>query len=246
MSLQLQPRDVAILKDVFRFRVKSYEQIRSQFFSDANPTACFRRLRKLCDAGYLKGFSHVVGNKSQKYVETNDLGWKAIRNAFKYEMDHPHLKSESPFHDIRFAEVASRFEKLGCFAEIWLENLLQSSTSLSEMPDLSDLVLLETDAALRVTAPNGRRYLYALEYELNKKSPARYKEKLMAYYTCRHIQGLIYVAATHEILNSLARVNAEVCGDKRSILYWALESDVLKSTDKLQFLGHRNALIEFK
>ena len=113
------------------------------------------------------------------------------------------------------------------------------------MPELSDLVLIEADAALSVTAPNGRRYLYALEYELNKKSPARYKEKLTSYYTNRHLQGVIYVCATQEIVNSLARVNADVCGEKRSVLFQALESDVLKSPGKLRFQGHQGALIEF-
>ena len=96
-----------------------------------------------------------------------------------------------------------------------------------------------------MTAPNGRRYLYALEYELNKKAPARYKEKLTSYYTSRHIQGLIYISAAQEILHSLARVNAEICRERRSILFQALESDVLKSTGKLRFHGHQNAVIEF-
>ena len=117
MSIQLQPRDVAILKDVFRFRVKSYEQIRAQFFLGRHETICYERLRELSKAGYLNCFSHVVDNRSQKYVETTAAAWKVIRNAFKYEMDHPHLKSESPLHDIRFADVVARFEKLKCVVE---------------------------------------------------------------------------------------------------------------------------------
>ena len=245
MGLQLQPRDVAILKDVFRFRVKSYEQIRVQFFLGRHESVCYERLRELCEARYLNCFSHVVDNRSHKYVETTDLAWKVIRRAFKYEMDQPHLKSESPLHDIRFADVASRFEKLHCFAELWPENLLRSSSSLAEQPGLNELFLIEADAALKVTAPNGRRYLYALEYELNKKSPARYKEKLTNYYTNRHLQGVIYVDGSPEIFNSLARLNAEVCGEKRSILFQALESDVLNSSSKLRFQGHQGALIEF-
>jgi hypothetical protein len=84
-----------------------------------------------------------------------------------------------------------------------------------------------------------------LEYELNKKTPARYKEKLLSYYASRELQGLIYVSATHEILNSLARVNAEICSERRSILYQALESDVLNSSGRLRFQGHQNAVIEF-
>ena len=245
MGFRLQARDVAILKDVFRYRVQSYEQIRTRLFADAHCTACSRRIRALCAAGYLKSFSHVVGDRSYRYVETTDRGWLAVRNQFTYDMNRPHLKSESPLHDIRFADVASRFEELGCLAEFWPENLIRSSTALSETEALLDLLAHETDAALVVTAPNGRRYLYALEYELNKKAPARYKEKLASYYACRDLQGLIYVSATQEILNSLARQNAEICREKRSILFQALESDVLNSSGKLRFQGHQNAVIEF-
>ena len=52
----LQPRDVAIVNDVRRYRFLTATQLRELWWPQAGPRAANRRLRKLFDAGYLDRF----------------------------------------------------------------------------------------------------------------------------------------------------------------------------------------------
>lgn len=244
MSIVLQQRDLDVLENVFKYRVVTYLQIHQRFFSTCHKVTAYQRIVELCKAGFLKPYSLVMNGKMQKYVEITSLGLGKIRHFFGYTIDHPLFRSESPVHDLRFSDVSTRFEKLKSFSDFLTENLMQSSTELLESERFSDLVKTQADAALLLNGPDGKNYLYAVEYELSKKNPERYKDKLTAYYTNNQIQSLLYICSDQQIINSLARVNEEVRNNRKSILYMALENDVLNSKDLIHFYGTKDEVIE--
>jgi hypothetical protein len=244
MAVQLQQRDFQVLKHVFRFRVATYSQLRTRFFRDNFKTTFYDRIRRLCREGYLRPSSYTVDANYHKYLELSEKAWPQIESKWPFEIERPHFKSESPEHDIRFAEVMSKLEGLKVFHSSVTENLLQSSMSLTAEPHFSELANLQADGALLLKNPDGRPYVYGLEFELSKKAPERYHEKLMAYYHASAIDGVIYICSEQQIANSLVKIDRELRKDKDSSLYFALESDVLNSTGKIFFTNAKADGIE--
>ena len=244
MALEIQERDTRILKFVFACKVASYQQIVRRCFSASDKSAGYRRIRKLCEAGYLKPLSTVAPPNEVKYVETTEKAWKAIKELWSFEVDRPHFRSESPLHDIRLNEIFFRLERLGSFRAFYTENLLQSSSLLAQEPNLSDLAKIQADGALVISGGNNRLLTYGVELESSKKTPERYRAKIASYYTARRISGVIYACSEREIANSLARVDEEVRGERSSIVFLGNEDEVLKSEQEIQFKNTQGQLMK--
>ena len=204
----------------------------------------YRRVRKLCDAGLLKPAVAVSENSEKKYVSATEKSWPFIKEHWPFEIDSPHFKSESPNHDLRFNEIIFRFEKLKTFRSFYTENLLQSSLTLAQDQRVRDLVKLQADGALLLNGPDGRTYAYGIEFEISKKTPDRYKNKLGAYYLARGINGVIYVCSEREIVNSLARIDEELREGKDSVLYFGFENEVLSADKIINFQNAKKHAIE--
>ena len=229
MALEIQERDTRILKFVFACKVASYRQIVNRCFSERDKSAGYRRIRKLCHDGYLKPLTFTSYDTEIKYVEATEKAWKVIRELWSFEVDRPHFRSESPFHDIRLTELFFRFEKLKGFRAFYTENLLQSSVALAKEPNLADLAKIQADAALILNGTGNRLLTFGVELEISKKTPDRYAEKLAAYYTTRKLAGVIYVCSEREIANAIARTDAEVRGEKKSIVFLGMENKTRES-----------------
>lgn len=243
MKAQIQRRDREILKYVFMFRAVTYDQVKSRFFAANKDSAARRRVRKLCSVHLLRAFYVNGENKPVKCVGLTEKGWSAIAPGWSFEIDRPHFQSESPEHDIRLARVVSRFEKLSLYADFLSENVLQSSSVLKDRPEFRDLINIQADGALVLRDPNGRRYLYAVELEISKKTIERYQKKLTAYYRLGGIDGVIYVCSNQEINDLVAKVDREIRTNKESIVYLGDESSVLNSQGKMFFKNvERNGL----
>lgn len=150
-------------------------------------------------------------------------------------MDRPHFKSESPEHDLRLAEIHSRFECLSLYAGFFSENMFQSSSVLLDTPEYRDLINLQADGALTLKDRAGRHYLYAVELEISKKTIERYQKMLSAYYLAGGIDGVIYIYAHHEVRDLIAKVDREIRTESHSIVYLGDEADVLQSQGKMFF-----------
>jgi DNA-binding PadR family transcriptional regulator len=244
MALEIQERDTRILKFVFACKVASYPQIVQRCFSGCDKSIAYRRIRKLCKDGFLKPFVATNHELEIKYVETTEKAWKAIREQWSFEIDRPHYRSESPLHDLRLNEIFFSLEKLASFRSFYTENLLQSSSALAQEPNLRDLAKFQADGALTIAGRENRSYTYGVELEISKKIPDRYREKLASYYMARKISGVIYICSEREILNSLAQVDAEIRGEKKSILFLGLEDEVLKANGKMYFKNAKEQGIE--
>ncbi len=235
MRIEIQHRDREILKHIFKFRVVTYQQIERKFFATNKDSAARRRIRKLCAVHLLQAGFVFRGRKSVKCLSLTEKGWNYIVEGWPFKIDRPHFKSESQEHDFRLAEIHSSFEKLKLYVDFFSENMLQSSSVLKDSPEYRDLINIQADGALVLKDQNGRRYVYAIELEISKKTIDRYQKKLSAYYRIGGIDGVIYVCAHHEIKDLIAKVDREIRTDKNSIVYLGDESSVLNSQGKMFF-----------
>lgn len=226
----LQPRDIQILKFVYACRVVSFKQIRRKFFTNNTKCIPYRRILGLISDRYLDVRCEKKKNYFEKLVSLTELGWKTICDQWSFEIDNPLFKSDSIFHDLRINEILFRLEKLKCFRQYLTENLLQSSSEIQNDIKFRDLSKLYADGALVLNGTSGRIFVYGVELEISKKSPERYIEKLSSYYRADGIDGVLYVVSDQQIYDALVRANSEVCKNQDSILYLALEADVLNES----------------
>ena len=115
------------------------------------------------------------------------------------------------------------------------ENLLQSSSALADDPVYRDLVNIQADGALTLKDHQGQSYLYAIEFEISKKTLERYRQKLSVYYQAGGLDGVIYICGNQEIADAIAITDREIRTGKDSIVYLATELSVLGNEGKVFF-----------
>jgi len=168
-------------------------------------------------------------------VSLNESAWPFIKDSWPFEIDRPYFKSESVEHDVRLAEILLRFQGLTFFADFKTENLLQSSSALADDPVYRDLVNIQPDGALTLKDAQGQSYLYALEFEISRKTLERYRQKLSGYYRAGSLDGVIYVCGNQEIADAIVKIDREIRIGKDSIVYLGTELSVLESHGKMFF-----------
>lgn len=244
MAVKLQPRDIKVMKFVFACRAVTYDQIIRRHFLDRHESTAWKRLRRLARHGFFKISVVEMGEKSLRMVQPLPAIWPVICEKWPFEIDTPHFKSESPEHDIRLAEVFLRLEKLSSYRTFFTENLLQSSLAIAEDPRFRDTAKIQSDGVLSVIDERGDLRIYAVELELSKKSPDRYREKLTDYYLAQGIDGVLYVSPKPEIERLIHRIDEEVRSGRDSIVHFAYERNVVSKGSKLIFSTSEGAKLE--
>lgn len=246
MKLAIQPRDIQVMKFVFACRVVSYDQIIRRHFPKTKEIVARRRLRKLSKAGFLKVSVLELFGKIVRVVQPLPQVWPLICEKWPLAVDTPHFKSESMEHDVRMADVFMKLEKLKCFRSFFTENLLQSSLALAEDPRFKSLTKLQADGALTVVDATGNLKIYGVEFELSKKSPEGYRQKLIDYYLAKGIDGVLYVSPKREIQSLLTRIENEMGKDRASLVWFSSEESVRKANDTIIFNNRKEQTLEFK
>lgn len=232
------------MRFVFACRAVTYDQILRRHFSKTHETIAWRRIRKLSERGFFKVGVLALSGKTFHVVQPLPALWPLICEKWPFAVDTPHFKSESIEHDIRLAEVFLRFEKLNCFRSFFPENLLQSSLALAEDPRFKDAAKLQSDGALTVADANGDLRVYAIELELSKKSPGRYRQKFVDYYLARGIDGVLYISPEREVEVLVARIDQEIRESREGIVRFAYEACVLSDVPKLIFSNQEESCLE--
>lgn len=244
--MTIQPRDIQIFKFVFACRAVSYDQIIRRHFPKTKPIVACRRLRKLSNAGFLKVSALELFGKIVRVVQPLPQVWPLICEKWPLTVDTPHFKSESLEHDVRMADVFMKFERLKCYRSFFTENLLQSSIALAEDPRFKSLAKLQADGALTITDAAGNSKVYGVEFELSKKSPEGYRQKLIDYYLAKGIDGVLYVSPKREVQSLLTRIENEIGKDRTSLVWFSSEESALTATDKIIFRNRKGQILELK
>jgi len=232
------------MKFVFACRVVTYDQIIRRHFPKTHEVVARRRIRKLSDCGYLKISALERLGKIVRIVQPLPEIWPIIREKWALEVDAPHFKSESLEHDIRMSEVFMRLEKLKCFRSFFTENLLQSSSALAEDPRFRDLAKIQADGALSVEDATGNLRIYGVEFELSKKSPEGYRQKLIDYHLAKGIDGVLYVSPSRQIHTLLARTEEEIGKDREPLVWRSYEETAFLNSGKITFHNRLEQTLE--
>jgi hypothetical protein len=234
------------MKFVFACRAVTYDQIVRRHFQGMRERTAWRRIRRLSKRGFFKVSVIEICGKSVRAVQPLPAIWPLICEKWPFEIDTPHFKSESPEHDIRLAEMFMRLEKLVCYRSFFPENLLQSSLALAEDPRFRGAVKVQSDGALSVVDANGILRIYALELELSKKSPDRYRQKLIDYYLAQGIDGVLYVSPEREVERLIARIDEEIRSGRDSIVHFSYEASVISGPAKITFSNPEGGSLELR
>jgi len=167
-----------------------------------------------------------------------------ISSLWKFKIDKPHFKSESPEHDIRLTELRLRLERLPQFRGFFPENLLQSSSDLAEDTILGDFVKIQSDGALVLKGSESSQLVYSVEMEISLKNAFRYTQKLASYYLSENIDGILYVCSKPAIIQSLKEADIEVRKNRDSILHFVIEKDVFQSSNKIIFTNAKEGFLD--
>jgi hypothetical protein len=246
MNLILQPRDIQTLKFIFAFRAVTYDQLAKRHFQNVSASAMRRRIRILVKAGYLKTDVIVQFGKTIRVIQPQSKVWDILKSNWPFEIDKPHFKSESVEHDVRLTELFLKFESMTSFCSFMTENLLCSSKVLAADPVYTSASKIHSDGLLSISGAGGQFRNYAVELELNKKTKSRYTQKLIDYYLSGGLDGLLYVVPNMELQNLIAKVDAEVCEGRNSILYFAQEKNVKASNNQIIFQNRKGQILEIK
>ena len=244
MKVEVQARDIQVMKFVFACRAVTYDQILRRHFPKTHKVVAWRRIRRLAIDGYFKVSVLEIRGRAVRVVQPLPKMWPLIIKKWPFAVEMPHYKSESPEHDVGVAEIFLRFEKLKCFRSFFTENLLQSSITLAEDPRFKETAKLQSDGALVISDPKGEQRVYALEYELSKKSPDRYRQKFIDYYLARGIDGVLYISSEREVASLIARIDEEISQDRDSIVRFCFELSALSANPKMIFSTRERANLE--
>jgi hypothetical protein len=232
------------MKFIFACRVVTYDQIIRRHFPKTHEVVARRRIRRLADCGYFKISVLEIFGKALRIVQPLPALWPIISEKWKFEVEAPLFKSESLEHDIRMAEVFMRFEKLNSYRSFFTENLLQSSAALASDPRFQDLAKIQADGAVTIADAKGTLQTYGVEFELNKKSPDAYRQKLVDYYLARGIDGVLYVSPKRQVTNLLSRVEEEIGKDRDPIVWFCSEESVQARSATITFQNRKGQALE--
>jgi hypothetical protein len=245
LKIEIQARDIQIMKFVFACRVVTYDQIIRRHFPKIHINVARRRIRKLADCGYFKVSALLIGGQVLRIVQPLPAMWPLISERWPLVVDSPLYKSESLEHDVRMAELFMRLEKLNCYRSFFTENLLQSSSALAQDPRFCDLTKIQADGALTIVDAKENLRIYGVEFELSKKSPEGYRQKLLDYHLAKGIDGVLYISPERQIHALLARVEEEICNEREPFVWRIFEENALKPSEKIIFHNRLEQTLEF-
>lgn len=238
-GVELQTRDLDILKFIYAQRIVTFAQIRRKFFSQSHKANAARRIRKLQKDNFLEFVSVFRNNKDERCCLPTVKGYEQVKDQWKFRLHKQLVKSESHEHDIRLTEMLMKLESLRCFGFFFSENLLQSSDDLAGDSVLADFVKIQSDGVLVVVKETGEQGKYPFEMEISSKGVNRYKEKIASYYLARRLAGVLYICASQEIINAVAEADKAVRGQRESILHFTLEKNALAENGKVTFINEK-------
>lgn len=81
----------------------------------------------------------------------------------------------------------------------------------------------------------GNLKIYGIEFELNKKSPEGYWQKLIDYYLAKGINVVLYVSPKREVQSLLSRIEDEIGKDRPSLVWFSSDENVLTRLNTIIF-----------
>jgi hypothetical protein len=234
LKIELQRRDLMMMKFIYMFGAATYDQIRQKFFMGRHPSAATGRIRALRKAGYLQPFWYVKDERSQRCVKLREKSASVIEYLWKEKIDDPSFEIESLGRALCMTELAIRFERLKIFDRMLSPRIIGGSSVMSKQVSYRVLRWQTPDGVLELKK-EGQKFRFPIELEFGTKTREHYERKLRGYYGDGAIDGIFFLCAHNQTMDVIAQVDADVRRDQKSIVYLALSSSVLQAPGQLSF-----------
>lgn len=232
MAIELQRRDLMMIKFIYTFGAATYDQIRKKFFQNQHKTAAYGRIQKLRKHGYLETFWHLRDNRPQKCIKLKEKTAPLLERLWKERINNPLIGIESLTEALCMQEISLRFEKLKMFKRMLSLRVIQGSSILSNDPKYSHLSFQRCSGILELEK-DGDEFRFPIELEFVRRVHSFYERKLREHYSNSSIDGVIVLCLDHETMDLIAKADREVCKDEQSIVYLALASSVIESSGSI-------------
>lgn len=245
-GIVLTKRDYQLFRFLFRGKVSTLVQINRHIFSSIGEKTVHRRLNKLAKANFLAKDVFLYNDKPKITYGLGELGLDKIREQLPYRAPKKPQKSDSPEHDITLNEIRFALIKSRRIVSCLSESELQSSPDFRNDHRLKPYIELNSDGVLFLSKGN-ETVLVALEYDANKKTTTRYKEKLMDYYKHSSIAAVFYIGRDKGILSMVQNAERMVAKDvdRKFKLYYSNLENVLGDIEQVVFENLSGRIFKF-
>lgn len=217
--MMIDPRDMAVIKLVARFKQTTSAQVYQLLFNDRTRTPCDRTLNRLVRNGYLIRIERRIpggahGGSGQYVYALSRSGQKVFQ--------------QSPYRHIRVVNYHTLMI-VDTYIAIHAKELAGSLTisGLSSEPDCwlefgNDI--LKPDLFVELMRPGGEQMLYWFEIDMGTEGQRQIREKLERYIRCwKHPEAAgwsqwpitVFVAVDAERANELRSIVARLPADER-------------------------------
>ena len=231
----LRTRDFEILQFLFESKIVTKDQIKLYFFNNAANGTVNRRLRKVLSLDLIKRMPLEMEQKTIHGYSITPKGLNRVKHLLPYGYGKIN-QSDCPLHDITLVDIRKAFENRNSIKSYYTENVLQTCSELKENIRFQPFVELNSDGVILIDTKIGILDL-AIEFDANRKSNERYRNKINDYYFKRNIEGVLYICANQYILNALLKIDYEVSHRHQSNpkMYFALLNDVIHTRNEMIF-----------
>lgn len=234
---KLSPRDLVILKEVWRYGFRSYDELFDLVLNRYSRSWTWKIMKRLVRLGYLQERRNEMG-KIHGWVgvatPTQPDFIKAIRSNVAKRKSPKY--SSSFLHDKEVRELLDEFRMTSFTKVIRTEPELRAEV-LSKIQGYSKRELNEINSQIPdasvVLEIGADRFKVALEMELNQKTNLRLRKKLEQYSAKSGYDFVLYVCANKTIFEALMRNYRFVLSHSPSIrfaikktpIYFTLQSE---------------------
>lgn len=215
-------------------KVALLEQIQRDLPKYKNIISLNRRIYTLKKGGYLK--VNYSADHPKKIVLS--ITKKGFSDYINYgDCNRRELGSSKIEHDLALVDIRFILLRSEGISKYLSENEFLSFDTYYKNTELKSFILLRSDAVIQyeVNKTSKKKYWLSVEYEASKKTLNRYHDLLKHYYSAVDIPLVIYICASEQIKNMVARVEKRVKPSKQPFKFYYTILDELKQDPFLRF-----------
>ena len=230
MSLNLQPRDHAIMDNLKKYGVLSTKQIRHWYFAGVAKTTVLRRIRLLEDGNYIKR-AVTLSNGTNTWT----LGFKGRKIMSAPPAVH-FSNRNSIHHDVLLNDLRRKLELFGLAKDVTPEFELKSEVFRNHRYRNAKDQLIPN--ALMFEPMKKNPWVISLELELTIKSEARYKRIFLQYGMKDSITRIWYFCQSVNEINRLLVFAQRHYTTLQKRMWFSVVEDFLSLDDPKLWSGH--------
>lgn len=218
MEKYLTPKDEKLLTYLFEHKAARVDQIHRDLFSNLSLRSVYYLINDLKKHKWIGAKGVFKKDRLVQVLHLYPKGFDLIGESLRYNFDDPVLKSDSPNHDLKLLDLVEWLKAFSMVDEIIPENILRSSSEISNDKILRVFKATRSDAYLSLKM-NGLVADTAFEYEHSEKSLTRAKQKLEQYHKYKSINLVLYCVDSVSFIKKLWDLDRDICSNSRSKIY---------------------------